>query len=193
MTMKFYKLSMKVEELENAWYLGKVVDGGGDEILSSNFTTGSIFDLSRNPNLTVISTDPNGRPVDFRMTFLGVPVVSNTFGDVISKFDARSIQRIPVTVTPQYSGYEILNIVEKRECLDYEKTSIDRYTHSFYPPEQIGKIKALYNIAILPELVKGHHIFRLAEWDVIIIVSSALKDALESEGFVGMNFTAVWT
>ncbi len=185
--MQYFRLTLEVE-IKGAWYLSEIVDEQGKEVLASRFNHGKVFDFAK--KLTVL---PNvvGNPVDFRETSFAAPIVSSAFVAVVESFDPTAIQRIPVIVAPSTTGYEILNILTMLECLDYELTDVERYTNEYVFPEKLGQIKSLLNIRIRPEVAEGHHIFRLAEWWVVTIVSEALKNALEEKRFTGMKFIPV--
>lgn len=190
MTAQFFTLLMQVDEIKNAWELGEVIDQEGNEILSSNFTTGQIFPVDAAKKLSVVHKRCE-LPVDFQMTFLGVPIVSKALGTTIANLDGQNIQRIPVTVAPSHEGYEILNIINKLDCLDYEHTQVDRYTESWVRPDKRGKTRSLSNITIKASLAEKHHIFRLAAWHVIVIVSNELKTVIDDKGFTGLSFSPV--
>ncbi len=181
---QYFRLQSKME-IKGAWYLNDIVDEQGQEILASHFNQGKVFDSAK--QLTVL-LNVVGNPVDFRLTTFASPIVSNAFADIVESFDPQAIQRIPVTVAPSTTGYEILNILTMLKCLDYEHTKIEYYTDKDSIPELVGQIEAIWNITIKPEIAEGHHIFRLAEWWVIIVVSEDLKRALEEKGFTGMKF-----
>ncbi len=183
----YFRLTLEVN-IQGAWYLSTVVDGKGREVLGSYFNQGKYFE--RATKLTVI---PNviGKPVDFRETSFGVPVVSNTFANVVAGFDPQAIQLIPVTVAPSITGYAVLNILAMLDCIDHEHTDIGYYTEKDDVLEVIGKIKLIRNLTIRSEIVEGHHIFRLAQRWNIIVVSEVLKRALEESRFTGMKFIPI--
>jgi uncharacterized protein DUF1629 len=174
--------------IEGKWYLAHVVGEDGKEILGGKFWKGIYFESSQ--RITVI---PNvfGRPVDYTQTAFGVPIVSSVLADVVQSFGPETIQRIPAVVDVFKTGYEILNILTVLECVDLERTIVERYTEHHGSPSKVGQIHTLMNIALVPERVEGHHIFRLAELKLIIIVSEKLKVALEEHGFTGLKFIPV--
>lgn len=182
---EFYELFFEVR-IKGAWYLSDVIDEDGHEVPGSHFCRGKYFD--RTTKLTIV---PNvmGRPVDFRETSFGVPIVSKSFANAVEKIDSSAIQRIPVTVAPSTNGYEILNILPMLDCIDYDHTPLERWTEDGYIlPEKVGRIKGIFKLRIRPEETNGHHIFRLAEYHSVISISKELKVALKEHGFTGMKF-----
>ena len=179
----YYRLFMELE-IPGKWYLSDILGPNRKEVMPSTFNAG--FPVDPIPGLTVI---PNvtGNPIDFTLTTFQVPIVSSAFAEVVEAMDAEAIQRIPVTIFPSFTGFEILNVIRTVACLDYEKSRFTIYGE-FHPVEKQGKISAIVDLRILPEKAEGYHIFRLAEWILAIIVSETLKNALEKEGFIGMKF-----
>lgn len=180
----YYRLTLEVE-IEDAWYLSEIANENGKKVSEAYFNQGKYFD-----HLTKLTVLPNvsGKPVDFRETSFGVPIVSSGLAETVEKLDLRAIQRIPVTVAPSITGYEILNILAILDCVDHEQTTIEYYTEKEAPPRLTGRVKLMQNIVLKPDKIEGHHIFRLAEKWVVIVVSEALKKALEEKKFTGMKF-----
>ena len=184
---QYFRLTLEVR-IKGAWYLSTILDQEHEEILGSHFNQGKRFD-----KMTELTVIPNvvGKPVDFRETSFGVPIVSSTFANVVESLDPEAIQRIPVTVAPSTFGYEILNILTMLECIDHEHTLIEYYTEKDHVPEVVGRIKSIQHLTIRPDIVEGHHIFRLTERWTIIVVSEVLKKALEDSGFTGTKFIPI--
>ncbi|MCA0454325.1 MAG: hypothetical protein LCI00_10160 [Chloroflexi bacterium] len=185
--MNFFRLIFDVE-LENRWLPLDIVDEVGEVIPPNSFTKGIPFGLPKIEKLKVV-LDPEviGNPVHFAMTPWQVPIVDSALAKIIEDFEADAIQRIPVTVLPDKENYEILNIVSKLNCLDYDRTTI-QYYEEYAPPGKIGKIRSLTNIHLISRSAENHHIFRLADYTLIIVVSEVLKLALEEKRFTGMRF-----
>jgi hypothetical protein len=185
-------------EIPGAWYLHEVVNEHGEEILPINFNQGLPFDTSLHGQLTVRQF-VIGEPVDFRHTYRAVPIVNVALAEVIEQIEPEAIQRIPIAVLgviddieiSRHTDYEILNIIHKVDCLDFDNINVERYTATYDPPEKIGQIRALSGIKILPGKAIGHHIFRLGEWDIIVLVSNRVKDEIENRGFTGLLFKPV--
>jgi len=184
----YYRLTFE-PEIEKAWYLSKIMYSDNEYIPDFYFISAHRFNLESGRNVKVIQS-VEGYPVDFRLTAFGVPVVSKSFADVVQSFDGNAVQRIPVEIDYFQTDYEILNILDAQECIDDKQTYVQRYTAETNS-DKVGEIHFLGDIKIVPEAVKGHHIFRLDEWKIIIIVSNALKQALESNHFIGMRFVPV--
>jgi len=182
----YYWLFMELE-IPGKWYLHDILGSDGKEVLPSTFIKGLPVDPMS--ELTII---PNvvGNPIDFTFTTFQVPVVSSAFAEIVEAMDTEAIQRIPVTIFPSFTGFEILNVIRTVACFDYEKSRFTIYGE-FHPVEWQGKISGIAELRIIPEKARGYHIFRLGEWNFAIIVSGALKDALEKEGFTGMKFIPV--
>ncbi len=183
----FYRLSSDIA-IHGIWFLAEIRDEDGKEVLGINFSTAIPYFESK--KLTVFQST-KGQGPDFSMTAWGVPIVSQAFADVVESMALTSIQLLPVEVDGAGDGFYILNVISKVACVDYEKTIVQRYTPDIDPPERVGKIHPLYNITINPELASGNHIFRLEEWDIILIISDELKETLEQQNLTGIYLKPV--
>ncbi len=186
--IKYYRLMFDIE-IPDAWYLSTIENAKGEEILPINFSKGMFFDKPESEDI-VIKQYISGQPVDYRHTTLNIPVVSDKVIAIVQAIDKNAVQFIPVKVIGGgnehiSSGFYIMNVLLNIKCLDYDKTQIETYS---FPPEKVGQISSIYNIKILPNKAGNHHIFRLAEWHTIIIISQFMKEALETNGLTGLLF-----
>lgn len=194
--MQYYRLFFD-PDLIGAWFLADVINEHQKILLSSHFTTAVFFDQTPHGKLKVTQS-VEGIPVDFRMTYLAIPIVSAALAQVIESVAPDAIQRIPVSIVKENedvivaeNGYEILNILVKVECVDLVSTHVLRYSELDEPPEKRGQIKALIHLKILPEKAQPHHIFLLEEWIVVAVISEVLKTKIEEQGFTGVLFIPV--
>jgi len=189
----YFRLFFDIE-MPDAWYLECVKDSTGREILPVVFRHGHRFEAVSDvhPYVEVLIA---GQPADFRYTVGGVPISSKRFGEIVQRIAPTDIQRIPVAVRlrngSEYSseGYEILNVLAVLECLDIAHSKVSRYPQTHWDREKVGNIAAVTRLKILPERAAGHHIFRLAEWPTIIVISEKLRDAFCEAGLTGLLIT----
>lgn len=183
---RYYRLYHELE-IPGKWYLGDIVTPERKEILPVTFTQG--LPIAPMPELVIV---PNviGKPVDFTFQTFQVPVVSVVLAQVVEDHAPSALQRIPVTIAPDQTGFEILNVIRTLDCLDYENSSIEKFDE-LDPLEQQGKIKIVSDLHIVRECAEGNHLFRLGEWKQPIIISETLKLALQENHFTGMAFIPV--
>jgi hypothetical protein len=191
--MEYFILQFDIE-LPSIWYLGDIKNDKGEYIIAGKFTNGVPFDRNNHGKI-LVEQFVDGKPIDYTQTYLGVPIISERLAETIQSVDKNAIQCLPIEIFGSFddnkvtlTGFEILNIALKLNCIDMTQTIVQRYTENHGSPNKIGKISSLSNIRIISDKAKGHHIFRLAEWSVKIVVSEYLKDKLLEEGCSGMKF-----
>jgi hypothetical protein len=155
------------------------------------------YDFRRGVPMRVRST-PNvaikvpGVPLDLTLTLLDVPVATHRVAEVLSKVAGADVQRIPATVGSR-AGYEIINVCRLIRCLDERlTTSFTKWGLEDERPDRLGRYRNVTNLMIDPQLVPpSTHLFRIEGWDIPIIASSKVMEALLSIGAVGPKFTPV--
>jgi|GEM_PF-5768556 len=188
--MQYFQMNLELgDTIDDQWYLSNIVNSGGKIFYNEIFRKGQKLNLAYQPTIEIIRSGP---PLDFTMTAFGVPVVSAQFADLVINACHNCIERIPVIIGNQIEGWEILNILPILSCVDHAQTYVGRYAEELKAsaPDLVGKIQYLANIKIIPPKVDTH-LFRLVEWDIVIIVSEILKREIEAANFSGCSFVAV--
>jgi hypothetical protein len=87
----------------------------------------------------------------------------------------------------------ILNVLRSLECMDEEASEFDRFTLTGSRPDLAGQYKTFYKLRLHPAVVpEDAHIFRVARYEVAMIVSPAMKELLKKErGNDGIAFVRV--
>jgi uncharacterized protein DUF1629 len=135
-----------------------------------------------------------GRHIEFNIAEFQVPIVSRRAGDILESMAPENVQRIPISIDKSEDDWEILNVLARVECLDRERSKIDYYPNDPLPDEDVeraGKPRGIRKLVIDPEKVGTHQIFRITDWEVAIIVSESVKDALQSAMVSGTFFICV--
>lgn len=184
--MTYFDLLFDVER-KGGWLLGGVMKLDGSEILSSEFM--SCTPYSGHTEALKASIILEGSPADYTLTAMGTPIVSPAMAKVLAQHETSGLEFIPIKAGGE--EYLILNILHCIECLDLEQSHVTRYSEPYDDPETLGKIEGLTNTKIKPEWVGGHHIFRLAEYPIVIVISKELRKQLEANKFTGMKFKRV--
>ena len=130
-----------------------------------------------------------GRPFDLAFGGLGVPVATDVTTGIIQSYGYRNMQAIPAYVKGVDGGFSVINITRRISCLDIQRSIID------WGGKQAGPSQrpvAIFKIVVDPSAIGDNHIFRLQGWESALIVSEALKAALEDSGVrLGVKFTKV--
>ena len=132
-----------------------------------------------------------GRVIDINLTARCVPVVSERVGALFGRIAPTDVQRIPACVGKADLEWEILNVLNLVDCLDYKKSTIDYYPADYPDREKAGQIFGIWQYFIRPAAVGGHHVFRVKDWTADVIVSEMVKDELENLGATGVSYEHV--
>ncbi len=192
-TMDYYKISFDDQETEG-WELvvtWELPDGSWRDVWA--YTRCEY--LSQPDDITVDIVD-KGLATDFNLANFNIPIVSKRLGDVVESVAKNQIQRIPISIGDD-RGWEILNILNLVECLDYERSVIDYHAEIPSDPAIVetlknsGKPRGVRLLRIDGRKACGFHIFRISDWTIPIIVSAALKNALEDAGVTGLSYRSI--
>jgi hypothetical protein len=192
-------------EVPRRWYLNGLFDGTGRELDSRFFTYG--FPVELVPSMRIpsyedgtiidalpplqVGTKRRGKPLDFTFTTTDMPVVTAKTAALLSTVADEDIQRIPALLARLGEEYEIINVVSRVPCIDPVRSNIMWWTEADGRPDKIGKPQMITKLVIDPERVIGHHIFRPEGWEVVVIVSDVVKEALEKARVSGVKFSKV--
>jgi len=154
--------------------------------LDLNFDYGDLIPV----NLPVIDV-PYDLQLDERMT--DVIVVATRVGLLVnakvkSIFDAlkvTNIQYFPTRLIKSDTneidqGYCIANIVGKNKCVDFEKSELELFDD--------GDIEFIDKLVLnIDEQGDYEHIFRLAEFPALLVISDMLKNEIEAARVTGLK------
>jgi hypothetical protein len=148
------------------------------------------------PSVTGLGTTSGTTAGGTSVTIMGVNfnnVTAVTFGNVAAQsFVPTEIQQIPVCVAAEGSGYSIINVVSRIDCIDAKRSEIDWFEEGdAVRPDLAGTPEMVSKLIIDPRRVRGHHIFRPQGWEVTIVISDVVKKALENANVTGVKFTHV--
>ena len=188
MPHRYFKLTDDVY-IAGRWELGEPVDSKGHEVDPWQFTKGSAVQVSE--HLRVPIKRP-GRPLHFSFTSLATPVVHTQVAMLLSELAPDDVQFIPVDIAAQPDQFHIFVATRLIRCIDDEQSTEVRY---WKPedgrPEKTGQYRSVYRLRIDPSKVGAVKVFRAWGWDIALIVSEEIKEALERIGATGMKFKEV--
>jgi len=142
----------------------------------------------RDPAPVRLRIRASGPAVDFDETSFGPIVISRRFGDVVESVASADVQRIPAVLDAP-GEWEILNVTARLECIDRDRSMIVWYPEgSTRPgPPGVGKMR-VNKLVIDADAARGHHLLRPAGWEVALVVSAVVKEAVERAGLTGVEF-----
>jgi hypothetical protein len=133
-----------------------------------------------------------GKALDFSLADGAIPVVRARVAAVFAELAPHDVQFIPVEVEGESEPYVLLNITRVVKCIDDEASSSVRYYKPEHEqPERIGQYRSVIGMRIDPSKVGDAQVFRTWGWKGTIVVSEAIKEALERLGVTGTKFTSV--
>lgn len=115
-------------------------------------------------------------------------VINNRIKAIFDLLKITNIQTFPLQLLNEASkeiekDYCIANIVGKYACVDFDKSSLELYDDG-----DIEFIDSL-TLSLDPNTDYGH-IFRLAEYHPLMVISTKLKETLEAEKITGLKIYA---
>ena len=187
--MRYFRLFEDLYILDR-WYLDTPLDGQGQDSGSWLFMQGEPASVEE--PLTVKLFKP-GTPLDFSMADAGsVPIVHPKVAAVFAALAPRDVQLFPVAVEGQSVPYQLVNVTRVVQCIDDAACGeVQRWKPEDGRPEKTGRYRGVIDLRIDKARVGDAKVFRTWGWNVALIISEDVKDALESTGATGLEFTEV--
>ena len=120
-----------------------------------------------------------------------MPVVTPEICRSLASVAGEAVQCIPVIVDPSLERFEILNVLDLVECVDEERSEITKWTEDDGRPDKIGHYRMITKLVLNEKKISDHRIFRVAGWEVALIVDENIKLSLERKKVSGIRFDAV--
>ena len=120
----------------------------------------------------------DGPPMDFSCTPFGIPVVTARMAELLRDLAPADVQLVPGTLAGFPRAYSVVN-VRKLECLDARRSK------DVLVGGPCGGSISAPQYAIDPQLAQGHHLFRLANDPVVMVMSCDLLQRIERAAMVG--------
>ncbi|MCS7222898.1 MAG: hypothetical protein RML36_17345, partial [Anaerolineae bacterium] len=74
-------------------------------------------------------------------------------------------------------------------CLDLEHSiGVEFFGPDWIRPEQRGKLAGVFKAALKKEAIGDARLFRVEEWEYIVVVREDVKQAIEAAGITGCWF-----
>lgn len=176
--------------IRHRWYLSGPVDETGKELEDPwQFRKGQRVEALGTIRFPV---NPDGVELDFTLNAFATPVVHERVVDLFQHQRIQDVQFIPAEVEGHKGPYFILNALRTIRCIDDARSErVDYWKPEDNRPEKVGRYRLVSGMRIDPTKVGDAHIFRPWGWNVALIVSEALMDAMEAVGITGTKFEPV--
>jgi len=184
--MRYYELVDDMT-IPGRWHLGRVILPDGRE---PPFMEGRRF--VDEGDLVSRITHP-GRVLEFCRTTFAVPVATTALANVISEIAGDDVQCIPVTIASQ-KGMKVINALRVIRCVDERRSEFVKWTKDDHRADLAGEYRQITRLVLERGAIPTDaHMFRVAGWDVALIVSETLKNAMERVGCLGAKFVELET
>jgi len=138
----------------------------------------------------------NGRREDFILSNHPIPVHSTRLKTFIEEIAAGEMQYLPIRICnyrgcmEEIEGYHIGNTLKIVDCIDRRQTpavpEIGNVTRGMYrkPGEKV-------NVVLNPAMIGDEKIFRIKDWEFLLIVRDDVVKAIKKAGFSAGRFTKI--
>ncbi len=185
---RYYEL-MDDRRSQTRWHLGTPLDEQGQELDPWQFFAGHSLDLGCVPRFPL---DVPGEPLDFCWAAFSIPVAHERFVQIFHHLRVQDVQFIPTHIDGHEEPYFILNTLRTIRCVDDARCEEVKYWRpEDGQPEKLGEYRYIHGLRIDPSKVGDTRVFRPWGWDIALIVSEDLKQAIEAEGITGTRFVEV--
>ncbi|WP_162932251.1 imm11 family protein [Solimonas sp. K1W22B-7] len=184
---KFFRL-IADSEATDRWYLKAPINSLGKEVDPRLFTEGKAFLLKENLTIPIRQ---NGRKVEFNFGAFDMIVTPAKLNAKLVEVAGVSIQRIPACIESVSQEFEILNVLDKVNCIDESASRFVKWTVADGRPEKIGQYRMISPLRINGDAAEGRHLFRVNEWPIALIASESIKNLLAEQVTSGVQFEAV--
>jgi hypothetical protein len=138
-----------------------------------------------------VPIDVPGRALEFSVTGLGTPIVHVRVAHVFAERAPEDVQLIPVDIDGYPEQYLILIATKLIRCIDEKASRVQFWREEDGLPEKVGKYFSVRGMRIDKSKVGAAKVFRTEGWNIALIVSEDIKEALERIGATGTRFTQV--
>lgn len=181
------KVDVWLVPMDNLSYSLTVFPSGECEIDAREFTEGRRYS---GPSPYRIPFQ-DGRRVAFNLGSLDMPVVTTEIADILQELAPGDIERFPVTIGSNIAGYEIINAIHHRRCVNEEYSGVTKWTLDDHRADLAGQYRSIDHLVIDPSRTGGSHIFRLWGSLIELIVAEDIKLAIEPIQNLGVVFDPV--
>lgn len=134
-----------------------------------------------------------GYVLEFCLTSFGVPLATQTLSKTINSIVGPDVQCIPVSISGQ-SGMMVLNALRFICCVDERHSEFLKWTIHDHRADLAGQYRQVTKLVLDRNAIPSDaHFFRIKDWEIALIVSETLKDAMEHVGCYGAKFIELET
>ena len=184
---KFFQMHDNVD-LTGRWWLGSLNAGVENGMEPYDFLVGRRLAI-RGP--ATISIRREGVPLDFTFADFDLPVANQRVALILRRLCHSDYQEIDSNVEGRTERYSVINVLNSVSCVDESRTRFVKWGPNDGRPEKVGKYRQIVNLHIDPNAVEGHKMFRVAGWQIALVIDEEIKSAMTDANVTGVIFTPV--
>lgn len=187
MSSRFFQLADDLS-VASRWHLATPVDSHGHKVHDWDFIKGTPIHIEGRLKLPIRIA---GRPLDFSWALVSVPVIHIKIASVLTSRAPDDVQLIPADIEGQPGQYLVLVAKRLVRCIDEEASKVRFWTPEHGVPDKVGQYMGVDRLRLDKRKVGGAEVFRPEGWEVALIVSEDIKNALEDLRVTGARFEEV--
>lgn len=185
---KFYQI-IDNTNLVGRWFLGSPMTIEGHPIDPETFTYGTVLRIA---GPLVVGIRQHGHPLDFTFADFDMPVLSMRCVKILARIVHHNMQMIPARVEGYPGDYAVVNFTGVVSCIDEQASVFTRWQENDGRPDKIGQFRQMTQLQLdQSKIPPTDKIFRVAGWDVALVVSEEIKNRLKDESVTGLGFVEV--
>lgn len=176
-------------QIKHRWQLRTPLDQAGNPVEAWQFKEGRRIEIKE----IFFPVNPRGDELDFSLSSFSIPVVHERIVDLFARLDIQEeVQFVPARIDGYSSCYFALNALRIIRCVDDARCEEVRlWTLEDGQPDRVGEYQVVSGLKIDTKKTGGANIFRPWGWQVALIVSERIKQAMEDEDIIGPRFVEV--
>ncbi len=183
--LNYFEISPDFTLFADQWFLNDPVAANGERVEADVFIDGVPY---RGPIPVRVAIGNPGREVQFSLSAFDMPVVSHAVANAVRRIAPDDAEFFPVEIADAKGSYEIMNVVNLRDCLDEARSDFTIWTEEDGDPSLTGRYQMLIKTVIDTQRAGGAHLFRLSKSGLELFVSDVIKAELEDRPNLGITF-----
>jgi len=187
MSQRFFQLYDDLS-FPDRWHLDTPIDSQGSQLRDRDFKRGTPIQVKGRLRIPI---EIEGRPLDFSGAGLRIPVVHTKVAIMLSELAPGDVQLIPADIEGQPDEYLVLVATRLIRCIDEAVSEVSFWKPEHGVPEKVGQYMGVDRLRIDKARVGNAQVFRPEGWQVALIVSEQIKEAMDRMGATGTRFEEV--
>lgn len=180
---------IRPDDSSGSWFLDTPTLANGEEILGTEFRRGVKW-AGVAPLRSKVYRP--GAAVSFSRGGRGTYFVASPIMSVLRALvPAEQIQGIPVSVEGCVGAYEVLNVLDIVDCVDEQLSEFGKWTVADGRPDMVGRYRGLPKMVISGPRASGHELFLVKGWEVSMLCTKRIRDALCDACVTGIKFEPI--